>query len=408
MEKSEWNFGGYELMRDVVITSGVRTAIGSFGGAIASSPPCDLAVAVAKEDIERATVLPADINQSVFGNVIHTEPRDMYIARVAAIGAGVPETSPALTLNRLCGSGLQAVVTGAEQIMLGNSDIVLAGGAENMSRAGHMMIAARFGAKMGDVSATDMMTGALTDPFGNGHMGVTAENVATASDIDRQTQDGLALESHRRAARAINLGHFKEQILPLTVRQGRKEVVFETDEHARADLKAEDLAKLRPAFKKDGSVTAGNASGINDGAAALVLASEDIADEKGLPKLAVIRASALGGVAPEVMGMGPVPAVTRVLERAGLKISDLSCIESNEAFAAQACAVSNTLGFPSEITNPNGGAIALGHPVGASGAIILIKLMYELRRTGGRFGLATMCIGGGQGIAMIIENPKAK
>ncbi len=395
-------------MRNVVITSGVRTAIGDFGGALVGSPPCDLASAVAKEAIARSGVSAAEIEQSVFGNVIHTEPRDMYLSRVAAINAGVPETAPALTLNRLCGSGLQAVVTAAEQIMLGNGDIVLAGGAENMSRVGHMMAAARFGAKMGDIIATDMMIGALTDPFGNGHMGVTAENVAAASDIDRQTQDALAFESHRRATAAIGSGHFNEQILPLSVRQGRKEMVFDTDEHVRADLRVEDLAKLRPAFKKDGSVTAGNASGINDGAAALVLASEEIATERGMPKLAVIRASALGGVAPKVMGLGPVPAVTRVLECAGLTISDLSCIEANEAFAAQACAVSNTLGFPPEITNPNGGAIALGHPVGASGAIILIKLMYELRRSGGRFGLATMCIGGGQGIAMIIENPEAK
>ncbi|WP_368344409.1 beta-ketothiolase BktB [Pelagovum sp. HNIBRBA483] len=395
-------------MSRVVITSGVRTAIGDFGGALAGLPPCDLAVEVAKEAIARAGVSPALINQSVFGNVIHTEPRDMYLSRVAAIGAGVPESSPALTLNRLCGSGLQAVITAAEQIILGNGDIALAGGAENMSRVGHLMSAARFGAKMGDVSATDMMTGALTDPFGNGHMGVTAENVAAASGIDRSAQDALAFESHQRAAAAIKAGHFKEQILSLTVRQGRKDVVFDTDEHVRADLKAEDLEKLRPAFRKDGTVTAGNASGINDGAAALVLASEDVADKNGMPKLAIIRASALGGVAPEVMGMGPVPAVTLALDRAGLKVSDLSCIESNEAFAAQACAVSNALGFPPQITNPNGGAIALGHPVGASGAIILIKLIYELRRTGGRFGLATMCIGGGQGIAMIVENPEAK
>ncbi len=395
-------------MSSVVITSGVRTAIGDFGGALAGLPPCDLAVEVAKEAIARAGVSPALINQSVFGNVIHTEPRDMYLSRVAAIGAGVPESSPALTLNRLCGSGLQAVITAAEQIILGNGDIVLAGGAENMSRVGHLMSAARFGAKMGDVSATDMMTGALTDPFGNGHMGVTAENVAAASGIDRSAQDALAFESHQRAAAAIKAGHFKEQILSLTVRQGRKDVVFDTDEHVRVDLKAEDLEKLRPAFRKDGTVTAGNASGINDGAAALVLASEDVADKNGMPKLAIIRASALGGVAPEVMGMGPVPAVTLALDRAGLKVSDLSCIESNEAFAAQACAVSNALGFPPQITNPNGGAIALGHPVGASGAIILIKLIYELRRTGGRFGLATMCIGGGQGIAMIVENPEAK
>lgn len=394
-------------MRNIVITSGVRTAIGDFGGALAGFPPCDLAAEVAKEAIARAAITSAQIDQSVFGNVIHTEPRDMYLARVAAIGAGVPDTSPALTLNRLCGSGLQAVVTGAEQIMLGNADIVLAGGAENMSRVGHLMNAARFGAKMGDVTATDMMTGALTDPFGNGHMGVTAENVARASDIDRMTQDALAMESHRRAATAIKAGYFQEQIQPVTVKNGRKEFVFDTDEHVRADLTPEDLAKLRPAFRKDGSVTAGNASGINDGAAALVLASEDVAEANDMPKLAIIRASGVGGVAPEVMGMGPVPAVKIALKRAGLKVSDLSCIESNEAFAAQACAVSHELSFPAAITNPNGGAIALGHPVGASGAVILIKLIYELRRTGGRYGLATMCIGGGQGIALIIENPEA-
>lgn len=394
-------------MRNVVITSGVRTAIGDFGGALAGSPPCDLAAEVAKEAIARANIEPAQIDQSIFGNVIHTESRDMYLSRVAAIGAGVPEAAPALTLNRLCGSGLQAVVSGAEQIMLGNADLVLTGGAENMSRVGHMMNAARFGAKMGDVTATDMMTGALTDPFGNGHMGVTAENVATASNIDRASQDALAMESHRRATAAIENGHFKDQIMPVTVKQGRKEVVFDTDEHVRPDLSTADLEKLRPAFRKDGSVTAGNASGINDGAAALVLASEEEADANGMPKLAIIRASAVSGVAPEIMGMGPVPAVTLALKRAGLSVSDLSCIESNEAFAAQACAVSNALNFPPAITNPNGGAIALGHPVGASGAIILIKLIYELRRIGGRYGLATMCIGGGQGIALIIENPNA-
>lgn len=394
-------------MRDVAICAGARTAIGSFGGALAGIPPCDLATLVSSETIARSGVAPAEINQSVFGNVIHTEPRDMYLSRVAAIGSGVPETSPALTLNRLCGSGLQAVVSGAEQIMLGNANVVLAGGAENMSRVGHLISAARFGARMGDIGATDMMTGALTDPFGNGHMGVTAENVAEASDINRSTQDALALESHRRAVAAIAAGRFREQILPVAVKQGRKEIVFDTDEHVRGDISLADLEKLRPAFKKDGSVTPGNASGINDGAAALVLAAADYAQAKGMPILAIIRAAALGGVAPRVMGMGPVPAVTLALKRAGLTIADLDCIESNEAFAAQACAVASELGFPPEITNPNGGAIALGHPVGASGAIILIKLIYELRRTGGRYGLATMCIGGGQGIAVIVENLEA-
>ena len=395
-------------MREVVICSGARTAIGGFGGSLAGTPLCDLATLVSSEAITRSGVAPADINQTVFGNVIHTEPRDMYLSRVAAIGAGIPEASPALTLNRLCGSGLQAVVTGAEQIMLGNADLVLAGGAENMSSVGHLMSAARFGAKMGDIGATDMMTGALTDPFGHGHMGVTAENVAEASDIGRSQQDALALESHRRATAAIEAGRFSEQILPVTVRQGRKEIVFDTDEHVRRDVSLADFEKLRPAFRKDGSVTPGNASGINDAAAALVLAAADHAQANDMPTLAVIRAAALGGVAPRVMGMGPVPAVTAALARAGLSVDDLDCIEANEAFAAQACAVASELGFPSETTNPNGGAIALGHPVGASGAIILIKLIYELRRIGGRFGLATMCIGGGQGIAVIVENPEAK
>jgi acetyl-CoA C-acetyltransferase len=394
-------------MRNVVIASAVRTAIGEFGGALSGTPPCDLATFVATEAISRAGVEAEIVDQSVFGNVIHTEPRDMYLSRVAAIGAGVPETSPALTLNRLCGSGLQAVVTGAEQIMLGNAEVVLTGGAENMSRVGHTINAARFGMKMGDITATDMMTGALTDPFGHGHMGVTAENIAAASDIDRAAQDALAMESHRRAGAAIDAGYFNEQILPVTVKEGRQEVVFDKDEHVRADVSADDLQKLRPAFKKEGSVTAGNASGINDGAAALILASEEVVHANDMPKLAIIRASAVSGVDPKVMGMGPIPAVKLACSRAGISISEMSCIESNEAFAAQACAVSRELEFPEEITNPNGGAIALGHPVGASGAIILTKLIYELRRTNARYGLATMCIGGGQGIAVIIENPNA-
>ena len=316
----------------------------------------------------------------------------------------MPETAPALTLNRLCGSGLQAVVAGAEQIQLGNADVVLTGGAESMSRVGHMIGKARFGAKMGDVSATDMMIGALTDPFGHGHMGETAENVAEVSEIDRETQDAYALESHRRAAAAIDAGRFDDQIVPMTVQHGRKETVFLQDEHVRRDVTLGDLARLRPAFRKDGSVTPGNSSGINDGAAALIVADSDTARNKGIAAIAKIRSSAVSGVAPEVMGMGPVPAVTLALKRAGLSVEDLACIESNEAFAAQACAVSKALGFAPERTNPNGGAIALGHPVGASGAIILTKLIYELRRIAGRYGLATMCIGGGQGIAVVIEN----
>ncbi len=394
-------------MTGVVISSGVRTAIGDFGGALASVPLVDLAEKVATEAISRAGIEAADVKQSVFGNVIHTEPRDMYLARVAAIGAGVPDRSPALTLNRLCGSGLQAIVTGTEQIMLGRADVVLAGGAESMSRVGHSVNAARFGAKMGDVTAVDMMTGALTDPFGNGHMGITAENVADEKGIDRATQDAFALESHRRAAAAIEEGRFKDQILPVTVGKGRREKVFDTDEHVRWPLTLADLEKLRPAFRKDGSVTPGNASGINDGAAALVLAGADRARSADMPVLARVIAYGLGGVRPETMGLGPIPAVAEALDRAGMKIEEIDCVESNEAFAAQACAVARELGFRPEITNPNGGAIALGHPVGASGAIILVKLIYELRRIGGRYGLATMCIGGGQGIALIIENPYA-
>jgi acetyl-CoA C-acetyltransferase len=392
------------MTRTVVIASGVRTAIGDFGGALAGVSPCDLGAAVAREAIGRAGCEGADIDQAVFGNVLHTAPEDMYLSRVVAMRAGVPETAPALTLNRLCGSGLQAVVTAAEAIMLGNADIALAGGSECMSRAGHLLTQARTGQKMGDTTAIDMLIGALNDPFGSGHMGVTAENIATRGSIDRATQDAFAVESHRRAAAAIADGRFREQILPLTVKIGRKEVVFDTDEHVRADVSAADLAKLRPAFRKDGTVTAGNASGINDGAGAVVLMAADVAAARGVAPLARIVAYGLGGVAPDVMGLGPIPAVRQALQRAGLTVADIDVIESNEAFAAQACAVASELGFPADKTNPNGGAVALGHPIGGSGAIILVKLIYELKRSGGRYGLATMCIGGGQGIAVIVEN----
>lgn len=391
------------MQRQVVIAAGVRTAIGDFGGALAGHSPCDLGAAVAREAIARAGIAPGDVGQVVFGNVLHTAPEDMYLSRVAALRAGLPETVPALTLNRLCGSGLQAVVTAAEQILLGNADVALAGGAESMSRAGHLLTQVRNGQKMGDVTATDMMTGALTDPFGNGHMGITAENIAARDGIDRERQDAFAAESHRRAARAIAEGRFRDQILPITVRRGRAEAVFDTDEHVRAEVTAESLAGLRPAFRRDGTVTAGNASGINDGAGAVVLMEAAEAEARGIAPLARIRAYGLGGVAPEVMGLGPVPAVEQALARAGLTVADLDVIESNEAFAAQACAVSDRLGLPADRVNPNGGAVALGHPIGASGAIILIKLCYELQRSGGRYGLATMCIGGGQGIAVVVE-----
>ena len=395
------------MPRSVIIASGVRTAIGDFQGALAEISPGDLGAAVAREAIARAGCTGLNIGQTVFGNVIHTAPEDMYISRIVAMRAGVPDSVPALTLNRLCGSGLQAVVTAAEQILLGNADIALAGGTENMSRAGHLIAQARMGQKMGDLTATDMMVGALTDPFGNGHMGATVENVAEKCRIDRATQDAFAVESHRRATRAISEGRFVSQILPLAVKKGRIDTLFETDEHVRWDVTLGDMAKLRPAFKKDGTVTAGNASGINDGAGALVLMAASVAAARGVVPLARIVAYGLGGVAPAFMGLGPVPAVKQALERAGLTVGDLDVIESNEAFAAQACAVANELLFPPEKTNPNGGAVALGHPIGASGAIILIKLIHELQRSNGRYGLVTMCIGGGQGIAVIVENASA-
>lgn len=391
------------MNKSVVITSAVRTAIGTFSGALSGCTPIELGTAVAREAILRSGIDGADVQQTVMGNVIHTAPEDMYTSRVVAMGAGVPNTSPALTLNRLCGSGLQAVVTGAEQILLGNAQTVLAGGTECMSRAGHLLTTSRHGQKMGDTTATDMMIGALTDPFGNGHMGVTAENIAGQYDISREAQDAFSYESHQRAAKAIEQGYFKSQILPISVRIGRKEFVFDTDEHVRSDVTLDGLSHLRPAFRKDGSVTAGNSSGINDGAAALVLMEANVATEKQVKPLARIVAYGLGGVAPEVMGMGPVPATAQALARAGLSVDDLDVFESNEAFAAQACAVANALKFPADKVNPNGGAIALGHPIGASGAIILTKLIYELQRVEGRYGLATMCIGGGQGIAVIIE-----
>ncbi|MCI4661205.1 MAG: beta-ketothiolase BktB [Neomegalonema sp.] len=391
------------MVRSVVITSAVRTAIGTFSGALASKTPAELGIAVASEAIARSGIAAENVQQCVFGNVIHTCPQDMYISRVVALGAGLPQSSPALTLNRLCGSGLQAVVTASEQIMLGNAQTALAGGTECMSRAGHLLTTARHGNKMGDASAIDMMVGALTDPFGHGHMGVTAENIAKNKGIDRDAQDQFALESHQRAVRAIDAGYMKEQIVPISVRHGRSEMIFDTDEHVRRDVTIEGLQKLRAAFQKDGTVTAGNASGINDGAAALVLADEEHAQQQGLAPLARIKAYGLGGVAQEIMGMGPVPATQQALARAGLTVQDLDVIESNEAFAAQALAVSADLGLSADKVNPNGGAVAFGHPIGASGAIILTKLIYELKRVGGRYGLATMCIGGGQGIAVIIE-----
>ncbi|CTQ49539.1 acetyl-CoA C-acyltransferase family protein [Jannaschia donghaensis] len=389
-------------MSDIVILSGTRTAIGTFGGRLASIPPIDLAATVATAAIERAGIDPAQIGHTVFGNVINTEPRDMYLSRVAAIDAGVPETVPAMNVNRLCGSGVQAIVSGTQALALGDADFALVGGAENMSRSPYILPDARWGSKMGDARGLDMMLGALNCPFGTGHMGVTAENVAAEHGITRADQDAFALSSQERAAAAIADGRFAAQITPIMVRQKRDMVEFATDEHPKATT-AEALAGLRTVFQKDGTVTAGNASGINDGAAALVLARADAAEKAGLTPRARILGYAHAGVRPEVMGIGPVPAVRALLKRTGLSIDDFDVTESNEAFASQALAVTQDLGLDPARVNPNGGAIALGHPVGATGAIITVKALYELERTGGKRALITMCIGGGQGIALAIE-----
>jgi len=388
---------------DVVVLSAVRTAIGTFGGSLKDKTPSELGTAVIAESLQRAEVEAGAVQHVVMGNVINTEARDMYLSRVAALDAGVPQETPCLTVNRLCGSGLQAIVSAAQSIMLGDAEIAVAGGAECMSRAPYHVPAMRFGQKMGDAGVTDMLIGALSDPFGHGHMGITAENVAERWQVSRGDQDGFALESQQRAAKAQGEGRFKTQILPIAVQQRRETISFDQDEHLKPNTTAEDLAKLRPAFKKDGSVTAGNASGINDGAAALTLMHGEAADKRGLKPMARLLGYAHAGVEPEVMGIGPVPAVQRLLDRIGLTIADFDVIESNEAFASQACAVARQLGFPAEKTNPNGGAIALGHPVGATGAIITTKALYELVRTGGKRALVTMCIGGGQGIAAAFE-----
>ncbi len=390
-------------MKDVVILDGARTAIGTFGGSLAGTAPTALAAAVSKEAMARSGVEPGQIGASVFGHVINTEARDMYMGRVAAVEAGVPEEATGLTVNRLCGSGAQAIVNAAQHIMLGDVDYALAGGAESMSRAPHSTQSIRTGQKMGDVAFTDMMIGALNDPFGVGHMGVTAENVAAENQITRDQQDAFSVESQTRAAAAVEAGHFKSQILPIEVKVRREMVPFETDEHIKAGTTMESLAKLRPAFKKDGTVTAGNAAGLNDGAAALVLASAEAAEAAGLKPRARLLGYAIAGVRHEVMGIGPVPAVTKLLEKVDMTADQFDVIESNEAFAAQACAVNAGLGLDTSKVNPNGGAIALGHPIGATGAILSIKTLYELERIGGRFGLVTMCIGGGQGIALAVE-----
>ncbi|MBB2928496.1 beta-ketothiolase BktB [Paraburkholderia silvatlantica] len=392
------------MEREVVVASGVRTAIGDFGGSLKDFSPTDLGARVVREVLLRANAEGDAVGHVVFGNVVHTEPKDMYLARVAAINGGVAQHAPALTVNRLCGSGLQAIVTAAQTILLGDADIAIGGGAENMSRAPYSMPAARFGQRMGDTQLVDMMTGALHDPFQSIHMGVTAENVAKKFGITREAQDALALESHRRAARAIAEGRFKDQILPISIKSRKGEVLFDADEHVRHGATLEDFSKLKPVFaKENGTVTAGNASGINDAAAAVLLMSADAARARGVTPLARLVSYAHAGVDPAYMGIGPVPATKKALERAGLKVGDLDVIEANEAFAAQACAVSQELGFDPAKVNPNGSGISLGHPIGATGALITVKALYELQRIGGRYALVTMCIGGGQGIAAVFE-----
>lgn len=391
------------MNEEVVIVSGVRTAIGDFGGALKDFAPAELGRLVLAEAIRRAGVDPKDVQDVVLGQVVQSGPQDCYLARVAAVGAGIPVATPALTLNRLCGSGLEAIICAARSIRLGECDVAAAGGAESLSQAPHVLKRLRWGVKMGDTQMVDAMLEALTDPFGAGHMGMTAENVATRHAITREDQDTLAAESHRRATLAIEEGRFSSQILPIEVKTRKGTAFFEKDEHVRNDVSADSLAALRPAFLKGGSVTAGNASGINDGAAAVVLVSGRTAKQRALKPKARILSWGHAGVEPEVMGIGPVKAVPIALHRAGLALDQIDVIESNEAFAAQACAVANSLGFNPDKVNANGSGIALGHPVGATGAIITVKALYELERTGGRYGLITMCIGGGQGIAMIIE-----
>ena len=390
-------------MTDIFIVAAKRSAIGSYGGSLKDIAPIDLAIPVAKAAIEQSGFPASAIDHAVYGHVIHTEPRDMYSPRCISIGAGLADTAPAFQVNRLCGSGLQAIVSGIQLIQLGDATAVLAGGVEVMSRGPYILPAHRWGARMGDSGLTDMLLGALHDPFGIGHMGITAENVAKDYNISRASMDEFAAESQARASAAQSAGYFKEQIVPLTVKQGRKEINFESDEFIRSETTFDSLANLRPAFAKDGFVTAGNSSGINDGSASVILADVNKINSHNATPMARIVSYGFGGVPARIMGMGPVPASQMALERAGLSVDDLAVVESNEAFAAQACAVSKQLGLDASVVNPNGGAIALGHPVGATGAIIMTKLIYELRRRSARYGMATMCIGGGQGISIIID-----
>ena len=391
-------------MRDVVVVSAVRTAIGTFGGSLKDVPPIELGTTVVREALSRAQVNGADVGHVVFGHVVNTEPKDMYLSRVAAIQAGCGQETPAFNVNRLCGSGLQAIVSAAQAIQLGDCDIAVGGGAENMSRAPFASLNMRWGSRMGDTKMVDMMVGALHDPFQTIHMGVTAENIAKKWGITRDDQDALALESHLRAERATAQGRFKDQIVPVMLKTRKGEVAYATDEHFRTGATAEDFSKLKPVFiKENGTVTAGNASGINDAAAAVVLMDAQVAQQRGLKPMARLVAYAHAGVDPAYMGIGPVPATQKALAKAGLTVADLDVIEANEAFAAQACAVTRDLGLDPANVNPNGSGISLGHPIGATGALITVKALHELHRIQGRYALVTMCIGGGQGIAAIFE-----
>ena len=392
------------MTREVVVVSGARTAIGTFGGSLKDTPPTELAALVVRESLARAGVEGKDVGHVVFGHVVNTEPKDMYLSRVAAINGGCAEGTPAFNVNRLCGSGLQAIISASQSILLGDTDIAIGGGAENMSRAPYASLATRFGARMGDTKLIDMMVGALHDPFQNIHMGVTAENIATKWGITREEQDAIAVESHHRAQRATEEGRFKEQIVPVMLKSRKGEVAYDTDEHFRPNCTAADMTKLKPVFaKENGTVTAGNASGINDAAAAVVLMDSEAAKARGLKPMARLVAYAHAGVDPKYMGIGPVPATQMALKKAGLTVADLDVIEANEAFAAQACAVTRDLGLDPAKVNPNGSGISLGHPIGATGAVITVKALYELERIQGRYALVTMCIGGGQGIAAIFE-----
>jgi acetyl-CoA C-acetyltransferase len=392
------------MNREVVVVSAVRTAIGTFGGSLKDIAPTELAAQIVRESLKRAKVEGKDVGHVAFGHVVNTEPKDMYLSRVAAINGGCAEGTPAFNVNRLCGSGLQAIISVSQSILLGDTDIAIGGGAENMSRAPFASLNMRWGARMGDTKMIDMMVGALHDPFHTIHMGMTAENIATKWGITREQQDALAVQSHNRAQRAIESGYFKEQILPVMLKSKKGDVAFETDEHFRPDCTMADMAKLKPVFaKENGTVTAGNASGINDAAAAVVLMEAGVAKARGLKPLARLVAYAHAGVDPKYMGIGPVPATQLALKKAGLTVNDLDVIEANEAFAAQACAVARDLGLDPAKVNPNGSGISLGHPIGATGALITVKALYELQRIQGRYALVTMCIGGGQGIAAIFE-----